>query len=47
MNVRLVPELDVSDLDLSLTFYTELLGFEVLYVRPEEKFAYLDLDGPT
>jgi catechol 2,3-dioxygenase-like lactoylglutathione lyase family enzyme len=42
---RLVPELDVEDLDASLAFYTGLLGFSVLHSRPEERFAYLDLDG--
>lgn len=41
---RLVPELDVSDLDTSLAFYGAL-GFAVLYRRPEERFAYLELDG--
>jgi len=41
---RLVPELDVSDLDTSLAFYG-VLGFAVLYTRPEERFAYLELDG--
>ena len=43
--VRLVPELVVSDLDRSLTFYTEVLGFSILYERPDERFAYLDRDG--
>ena len=43
--VRLVPELDVADLGVSLEFYVELLGFRVLYERPDERFAYLDLDG--
>ncbi len=42
---RLVPELDVSDLDASLAFYCDLCGFEVLWERPEEAFAYLDLGG--
>jgi len=45
MTGRIVPELDVSDLDFSLAFYTALPGFRILYSRPEEKFAYLDLDG--
>ncbi|WP_342236031.1 bleomycin resistance protein [Inquilinus sp. OTU3971] len=40
-----MPELYVSDIDRSLRFYTELLGFAVLYDRPEERFAYLDRDG--
>lgn len=39
----LVPELDVSDLQASLEFYTRLLGFEVVFDRPETRFAYLQL----
>jgi hypothetical protein len=37
MTVRptLVPELICSDLDNSLAFYVGLLGFCVLYARPE------------
>jgi catechol 2,3-dioxygenase-like lactoylglutathione lyase family enzyme len=42
---RLVPELKVSDLDASLRFWCDLLGFSVRYGRPEDGFAYLDLDG--
>lgn len=42
---RLVPELDVSDLEASLTFYVEVCGFALRYERPDERFAYLDLDG--
>ena len=45
MSPRLVPELDVEDLDRSLWFYTEILGFRVRFDRPEERFAFLDLDG--
>ena len=41
----ITPELDVSDLQRSLQFYVEVLGFEVSYERPEEKFAYLTLNG--
>ncbi len=41
---RLVPELVVSDTAKSLTFY-RALGFSVAYDRPEEGFAYLDLNG--
>jgi catechol 2,3-dioxygenase-like lactoylglutathione lyase family enzyme len=37
----IVPELDVSDLDQSLAFYREILGFEIRVERPEERFAYL------
>jgi catechol 2,3-dioxygenase-like lactoylglutathione lyase family enzyme len=42
---KLVPELDVEDLDRSLAFYVGVVGFNVLYARPEERFAYLDLEG--
>lgn len=42
---RLVPELLVTDLQASLAFWCGMLGFRILYDRPEEKFAYLDLDG--
>ena len=42
---RLVPELIVSDISRSLDFYTGLLGFEVLFDRPDERFAYLDRHG--
>ncbi len=39
---KMVPELTVSDFDVSLAFY-ELLGFQVLFVR--EGFAYLEFEG--
>ncbi len=42
---RLIPELDVSDLVRSLQFYREVIGCELLYERPEERFAFLDLEG--
>jgi catechol 2,3-dioxygenase-like lactoylglutathione lyase family enzyme len=42
---RLAPELTVSDFAASLTFYTEVLGFSVAYVRGKPDFAYLDRDG--
>ena len=42
---RLVPELEVLDLHASLTFYVERAGFAIRYERPDEGFAYLDLDG--
>ena len=37
----LVPELLVADIVSSLEFWCDLCGFEVLYERPEEGFAYL------
>lgn len=42
---RLIPELEVEDLDRSLAFYTGVIGCTVLYARPEERFAFLELDG--
>ena len=45
MNPRLVPELNVVDLQESLNFYTGVLGFSVLYDRMEERFAYLEIEG--
>lgn len=45
VTAALVPELDVSDLDRSLAFYVDLLGFRVRHQRPEERFAYLEREG--
>ena len=42
---RLIPELEVDDLGRSLAFYTDVIGATVLYARPEERFAFLDLEG--
>ena len=42
---RLVPEFDVLDLAVSLAFYVGILEFELVFERPAERFAYLDLDG--
>lgn len=42
-----MPELDVTDLAASLNFYLGVVGFEMAYERPEERFAYLDLSGAT
>ena len=37
----LVPELDVADLDETLTFYVGVIGFQVVFERPRQRFAYL------
>jgi catechol 2,3-dioxygenase-like lactoylglutathione lyase family enzyme len=42
---RLVPELYCTDLERSLRFYRETLGFSLCFARPEERFAYLERDG--
>ncbi len=38
----LVPELLVTDVDRSIEFWCSTCGFEVRYVRPEERFAYIE-----
>ena len=45
MRAKLVPEFVCSNFAESLRFYTGLLGFRVLYSRPEERFAYLERHG--
>lgn len=42
---KIVPELYVTEIGKSLSFWCDLIGFSVLYDRPEEGFAYLTLDG--
>ncbi len=42
---RLTPELLIADLTRSLHFWVDLIGFRIAYDRPEDGFAYLDLDG--
>ncbi len=37
----LVPEFAVTEIERSVRFYVDVLGFSVLYDRPEERFAYL------
>lgn len=39
----LVPELLVTDLDVSLRFWVDRCGFTIRYARPDERFAYLVL----
>lgn len=41
-----VPELDVADLERSLAFYVDALGFGCAVERPEENFVYL-VRGPV
>lgn len=39
---RMVSELHVSDLEASLSFWRDVLGFEIAYQRSEERFVYLE-----
>ena len=39
---KLVCEIYVEDIKKSCSFWQELLGFQMSYQRPEEKFVYLE-----
>ena len=39
---KMVTELHVTDLDVSLAFWKDTIGFEIAYRREEEKFVYLE-----
>ena len=39
----LIPELSVSNINKSLTFYTNI-GFKIVYQREEDKFYFLQLE---
>jgi catechol 2,3-dioxygenase-like lactoylglutathione lyase family enzyme len=39
---KIVTELHVTDLDASIAFWRNILGFEIAYRRKEEKFVYLE-----
>ena len=41
---QMIPEFDVFNLDETLHFYVDLIGFKVVYDRPEDKFAFLELE---
>ncbi|PTP00618.1 VOC family protein [Vibrio splendidus] len=45
MTLRVVPELYCFDINVSKSFFVDVLGFEVKYERPDEEFVYLTLDG--
>jgi catechol 2,3-dioxygenase-like lactoylglutathione lyase family enzyme len=38
----MVPELHVTDIAVSLSFWSEMIGFAMAYQRMSEKFAYLE-----
>lgn len=41
----LIPELQVRDISASLRFYLDVLGFQIMFDRPESKFAMIALQG--
>lgn len=42
---KLAPELLVENYEDSLAFWVDILGFNVVYSRPEKKFVYLEYNG--
>ena len=40
---QMLPELDVFNLEDSLYFYIDLIGFHIVYDRKEDKFAFCNL----
>lgn len=40
----LIPELSVSNINISKSFYIDILGFNLEYERTNDKFAFLSLD---
>ncbi len=42
---QMIPEFDVFDLEKTLHFYIDLIGFHVEYDRPEDRFAFLQLEN--
>ena len=45
MRPTLVPELICSNFQYSLAFYTDVIGFAVMYARLENRFAMLEREG--
>jgi catechol 2,3-dioxygenase-like lactoylglutathione lyase family enzyme len=39
---KMVAELAVNDIEASLSFWRDVLGFEMAYQRPDERFVYLE-----
>jgi len=42
---KLIPELSVTDIEASKSFYINILGFKLEYERKEDKFAFLSYNG--
>ncbi len=41
----MVAELYVENINISLAFWCDVMGFSIAYQRPEESFAYLERSG--
>ena len=42
---QIVPEFDVFNLKESLRFYVNLIGFDIVYDRKEDKFTFLQFEN--
>ena len=42
---QMIPEFDVFNLKESLHFYIDLIGFNVVYERIEDKFAFIEFEN--
>jgi catechol 2,3-dioxygenase-like lactoylglutathione lyase family enzyme len=42
---KLVPEMIVSDIKVSLKFYCKIIGFSIDYERPKNGFAFISYHG--
>jgi lactoylglutathione lyase len=42
---KLIPELSVTSVQRSLSFYVDTLGFSIEYSRPEDGFYFLSYQG--
>ena len=45
LETNLTPELACTDIQISVAFYTDVLGFKIQYQRPEDGFAMLEREG--
>ena len=45
MTTPLTPELCCNNIDISLSFYIEILGFSIQYQRKEDRFVMLERQG--
>ncbi len=42
---QILPEFDVFNLEESLHFYVDLVGFHIVYDRKEDKFSFLQFEN--
>ena len=41
---QMIPEFDVFDINESIYFYVDLVGFSIIYERKEDKFVFIQLE---